>query len=762
MICRILDPQFNFTITIATNMAVGVKGKQQQQSSHTQNKVIPTITTTSKLTSDHNEEIAILESQLTASIRLQIENIREGISHMDLMSSQTLPCNLPAQLSSIVSLCDQTDAMISNYSFIKTVSRTHANFQQTRAIYDQFRVLDEQIDRVNVLLESDRESGRLDNLLLIFCRLAQLIKFRDDTMEMVKNSSSSLLYQLKRYFKKLDDLAEAFDTFYWALPSQLNALASDPTRSGDIVKIAQVLNRMADANRSRFFEILDGSVSAKFSVVDSKSAVEDFDQILESISFYSGDLLMVREQLALRFPSSLALLDFYLLAYHRNIHRVLVQLLNKPRNINKAQNRTAPAIEASKASSQQSTGLTAGQILSILGWVKEYHDTLESQFGIASDELEPHLLDDREPKLIGDYVRLSRKKIEEWIGNLLHSETKYFIERKALPDSDGEDRFFTPATVDLFQIVKQHVDMAANVSSERLLSEIVSECVKNILSFQRGLVKLLEQESLKYFDKPDSAASYFEDYVIMMGNSSLRWIENMQNLSGQMEELLKPEFLGTAQKQLKTASDGFLTVAKTSTKILVDIIVTAIKSVLNQLFALEWYTDPVIETITATFEDFFTDYQQHSEDFLQAKLIADVLDRTVVIYIESMRGRNARLRMQQDAAELLNRDITTLQSFFTKFRDAKRVEKALDPLVKLRTLLIASEKMIFLEFFALIKAYPDVPLALVEELLGKRDDFDRNTLKELMESIRTKLKEEKLIENVNVSIFSKIKIISNK
>lgn len=701
--------------------------------------------------SKRENEIAVLESQLTASIRLQIENIRAGISQMDLMASETLPRTIPSQLSSIVSLCDETDAMISNFNFIKMVSRTHANFQQTRAIYDQFRVLDEQIDRVNELLQQDIEAGTLDNLLLIYCRLAQLLSFRDGTMDMVKNSSSSLLYQLKRYFKKLDDLSEAFDSFYWKLPAKLEELEA----AGDLVKIALVLSRMIDSNRSRFFEIIDASVSQKFvntslpvpvkktsnSATTQAPPAVDFDQVLDEISFYESDLVMIRDRLAPRFPPSLGLLDFYLLAYHRNIHRILCQLFNSVKTLKES----------------QSTGLTAGQILSVLGWVKKYHETLENQFGIASDELEPHLLDDRESKLIADYVRLSRKKITEWIGNLLQSESRYFQERKALPDADGEDRYFTPATVDLFQIVKQHIDMAASVSSSRLLSDIISECVTNITNFQKGLVRLLEQESRKFFEKPEAAVPYFEDYLIMMGNSSLRWIENMQNLSGLMDDLLKPEFLGPAQKQLKLASDGFLNIAKAATKTLVDIIGAAIKTCATQMFALEWYNESVIETVVATYDDFFTDYQKHAEEFLMVKLIADVLERTVIVYIESMRGRNAKLKMQQDAAELIARDIQTLQNFFSRFRDPKKVEKALDPLCKLRTLLVASEKMVFLEFFALIKMYPDVPLGLIEELLGKRDDLEKQTVKELIDSIRSKLKEEKHMENVNVSIFSKLK-----
>ena len=271
---------------------------------------------------------------------------------------------------------------------------------------------------------------------------------------------------------------------------------------------------------------------------------------------------------------------------------------------------------------------------------------------------------------------------------------------------------------------------------------------------------MLEHEAAKFFEKMENAAPYFEDYVIMMGNSCLRWIENMQALSANLEDLLRPEFLGPAQKQIKGASDGFLGVAKSCTQILVDVIVGSIKSVLGQLFALEWYSDPVVETIVATYDDFFTDYQAHAEDFLLSKLIADVLDRTVLLYIEAMRGRNARLKMSQSAPELFDRDISALTNFFSRFRDPKRVEKAIDPLVKLRTLLCASRKMVFLEFFALLKAYPDAPLVLLEELLAKRDDFDRPALKEVMDSVRAKLQEEKAVASPVQSVFSKIKIAS--
>lgn len=693
--------------------------------------------------SKKDEEMMALEAQLASSIRLQIENIRAGISQMDVMSSQTLPRHLPSQLTAIAQLCDQTDAMISNYSYIKLVSRTHANFQKTRAIYEQFRVLDEQIERVNGLLAEDCEQGQLQNLLLIYYRVAQLTNFRNDTFQLVKDAPSSLVYTLKRYFKRLDDLNEAFDAYYWSQPQHLESLVA-ADRGVDVVKIAQVLISMEDSCRSRFFNILNERVDAKFTPVLTVSrGPEDIEASLEALSFYESDLVLVRDGICPRFPPSLSILDFYLLAYHRNFHSVFGKLLNwsGPR-------RTAP-------NNQQPT-LNAGQILALLGWIRHYQEFLSQQLGVAIDELEPNLLDGRDAILIGEYVKQSRVKITEWISNLLNSEKKAFLQRADLPDADAENRYFTPATVDLFQIVKQHVDMAACVSAGRLLADIVTESVQAVNTFQQGLIKLIDAEAAKTLEKPESAQAYFEDYVIMMGNSCLRWIENMQSLSESLADRLAPEFLNVSQKQLKSCSDGFLNVAKSATKVLVDLVVSAVKQPFNQLFTLDWYQDPIVETIIATYEDFFTDYRAHSEDFLFSKLVADVLERTVVLYIESMRGKSARFKIA-DAPDRLERDLSALRRFFSAIRDPVRVEKAIDPLIKLQTLLTASKKMVFLEFFALLKAYPDVPVAVVEEILANRDDFDRVSLKEVMASVKTKLSEEKLIESTQSSVFSKLR-----
>ena len=127
----------------------------------------------------------------------------------------------------------------------------------------------------------------------------------------------------------------------------------------------------------------------------------------------------------------------------------------------------------------------------------------------------------------------------------------------------------------------------------------------------------------------------------------------------------------------------------------------------------DWYADPgaLVSTITATFDDYFHDYREKSEEFLFAKLIADVLERFMLLYLDMLRAKGIKFR--QDAiAPCFAADVEQLSSFFTQYRDASKVEKALDPLLRITSLIATSSKMIFLEFFAMYQVYTDIPLSI--------------------------------------------------
>jgi hypothetical protein len=64
--------------------------------------------------------------------------------------------------------------------------------------------------------------------------------------------------------------------------------------------------------------------------------------------------------------------------------------------------------------------------------------------------------------------------------------------------------------------------------------------------------------------------------------------------------------------------------------------------------------------------------------------------------------------------------------------------------------------MLFLEFVALWKAYPDLPFPYFEEVLHRRDDLDKAVFKEVVENCRNKTREGTVADTGTKSIFSKL------
>jgi hypothetical protein len=675
-------------------------------------------------------EMTALEAQLRSSVQVQLENTRDSIRCLG--GAQDRLREAGDALSRVGDLCRQSETLIDNYPFIKQVSRTHQNFALTKRVYDELCALDAKVERCATLLETDQESGRPDNLLLVFLYLSRLEMFRRQTLELMQDAPSTAVYTIKRYFKKLDDLATAFEEFYWKLPRQLFTMAG-AGQSEYIVSMVKVLIAMDAEERPRFTAILDDAIANKFRQAVASTGVtpsEDPSTVLEGLNFWQGDLLMARNELVPKFPPTLNIMDFFLLTYHRNIHSVLAQCLMAK--------------------------LEPADILYIVGWVRVYHDDLAAQLGISADDLEPRLLDDREPELIAEYVTLSRGKINEWIGNLQHAEAKSFTERTAPPETDADNHYMTPTGIDLYQIIKQHIDAAAQASRGRLLVEIVGECAKSVHKFLADMTKVLEGERTKYLEKADMAAEYFEDYVVMLGNTCLKWVSYLAELGGELEDLLASEFVASGTKALSGLSEGFVNMAKMCSQVLVEIIFRSLKPALNSLFKDGWYNgEGLMDAIVATFDDYFKDYEQHADSFLLNKLVSDVLERLFIAYLEQLRSKSTKLKMPS-AQRLLEADVTTMVQFFSSYRDPERVKKALDPLVKFVALASSSQRMVFLEFVSFWKLYPDVPMTLFEEVLNRRDDLDRAAVKEIMESCRKKTQEDKIVEAAP-SIFSKLK-----
>ena len=623
-------------------------------------------------------------------------------------------------------------------------------------MYEKFRSLDAELDRVTELIDEDnQELPHTNNLLLVHFYISKLEEFRLKTIAQT-GSSQNTIRILDRYFQRLDSIIQRFDALFWKICSMLDFFVVN--EEGDaLVKVLNIvekeeqldllavelknrsssdneavkqlalmnpekLNRIIKSYKSKFFEVLNESINKKFEYeAEEKTPLND---ILQFLGFFFDDLSMVNEMFVPRFPKSYKVFEFYCIRYHNNIHRILDEVVT-------------PMISPS-------------DILLVLSWVNEYYDILRENFNISKDFLDPVLLEEKEEMLIQIYMKLAGSKLGEWMSNLLKSEKESFIKRESPPEKDVNDNYISASTVDLFQIVKQSITPAASATNGKLLFQVIKANTDSILKYQEGMIRCFEEEASKYFEDPSSVADEFEDYVIMHGNSCLKFIEFMDEISADIETNLDSLFQTEAMSALKMCNEGFLKVAKTCNDILVKSIFNVVSAALCSLFTKDWYNGQIMETVLVTFDDYLQDYKEHMEDYLFNRLVAEVLDTLLIEYLKILPSKNSKLHTNYK--QQMESDIAQIKEFFCSLRPEKRVLKTIEPVEKLIQIISGTKETIFIDFYACRKLFGDLRVEYVEQILSRRK-FEKQELKDIIQQCREKTAD---LRNITKSIFSRI------
>lgn len=689
------------------------------------------------------DEMVSLEAQLNTSVRMQIESTREGIRRLG--ESQDRLRSISASLGRATDLCQQSERLIDNYPVIRQVSKTCQHFRLVRAVYDRFAHLDETVTRTETLLQQDVAAGTSENVLLVWRYLRGLEAFRAQTLQLMKDAPQAVMYTLRRYFKRLDDLSADFDSFFWALPGDFYLLAVGG-RQTVLARWALVLSRMERPARTRFLGLMEEWIGNKFALAAQSFArhpCTDVADTLQAIQWWLGDLTALRDGLVPCFPADLALLDTLALIFHRNVANVVARCLEEP---------------------QGGPSLDAGDIQQLLRWTRDYHQQMVGAAGLSRAELEPPLLSEsQEAALVSRYLEVARAKVAEWIGNVFEAERQALTQRPREPEMDAGNCYLSPASVDLIQILRQHIQTASEAGQGRLVLEVIADSARTVLAFQERLGRVLGEETTKYMAAPDTAPPHLEAYLLMAGNTGLRWATSLQSeIVAGLDALVDPEYMPAAAKHFKTVADGFIGLARTASECLTRNILATVRAPATQtLFTPEgWYEQAPatrIQLITTTFADFFADYREHAEDFLFGKLVADVLEAFLLEYLQQLRAKSTRIK-PVEALGLFEADSRALVDFFTEHRDARRVQKAVDPVQKFGSLVSSSPKMIYLEFFAFWKVYPDMPMQILEEALIRREDLDKHTVRDILDTCRRKTQEERPADIQQPSLFAKLKL----
>jgi exocyst complex component 3 len=604
-----------------------------------------------------------------------------------------------------------------------------------------------------------------DALLHVHYHLFKLEEFRDKTMHQARDSPHDVIITLKTYFRRVDVLSDDFTQHLWLLAKNLIPLI-DNGCGATIVKLVKIIEceemadekalaarqaqsnhqdlqglkkkwRLAEGNprtiksyRVEFYEQLHQSLREHFEQeLAPFKETEDWQGALDSTDFIFDELELVYDQIVPKFPKKYKIFPYFVLEYHRHTYNFLNQM--------------------------EHHDLDAGTILRLLRFVRDYYTTMSTRLGVTEELLEPQLLDGQEQSLVEDYLKLVRQTLVKWTSSLMKTESEHFVQRADPPEMSPDGQFGLPGAVDLFQIINQQIDVAADANQGKLLYLVINECHKVMKDSQIFWKKLLTSELQKQLDQPEEVPEGFVEYVMALANDQIKCSDFANDILVRVPPIVDANYKAQVEDKLSTAIDGYLQIAASAREALLEVTFGDIKPVFQDLFTTRWYEQPLIPSVIETLKDYCNDFA-HLNSFIFEKLIHDMLDRFLMLYLEAMRHKSARFLMDT-CLERIGNDVRISFNFFAKYTSVKEMEERFDVIEKVHTLLESNRRMIFVDYYNLRQAYPDVPLAFVENILSKRDDLDKSALKDIMEGIKAKAREYEPDANTPPTIFSRIK-----
>lgn len=406
--------------------------------------------------------------------------------------------------------------------------------------------------RISKLLEKDSKKtiGTAENLCLIHYQTQQFSIFRNKILSDSRGCSTDVLNTLAVIFKPLDQIEYKLDSYFWDLARSSIDLVKGGF-SGTLVRLIKIIEveekldealsmqdfgtstsaEMNDVLRGRtirsfrikFFDIIREQINQEVRKIYNDQEKEMIP-VLEEFNTIIDKLIFIHDEVTPIFPRRYNIFHFYVLEYHRSIYNIL---------------NTMTEGEMEPAS-----------LLTLIKWVREYYDNVNSRLGVSEDLLEPKLLDGREEEYMSSYVTLARGKLTEWLKNILHSETADFLERKVPPEMDTSGQFLLTGSVIAFQMFNQQLDVVASSSRGHLLSEIVRECCVVMNEFQSAWIKIIDLEYNKFTQKSNDLNEGLVEYLIALANDCMRSTEFSDTISTRLESMSDGQYKQTNIEQV--------------------------------------------------------------------------------------------------------------------------------------------------------------------------------------------------------------------
>ncbi|ORY31925.1 vesicle fusion-related protein [Naematelia encephala] len=725
------------------------------------------------------KEKSSLDAKLQEGVKAQLDATRDAL--LKLQASRAAVALIREEMMAIEKLKESEEGGDA-FDKITRVSTIHRNFAQTTKMVNNLRSMSDKVDNIASRLDSDRNQpqgpyGPSPNLLPIHYQLQQLEAFRNETMHQAKKTDQAEREILAQWFEKLDKVGADFEAWLWMIASGVVDLARKGN-GGTVVRLLKIVEfegkedekavamrlvrRVANTDAASKFKSMQANARViknyRHKLLDAMTAAikRSFDEhyeknqydllsFIDGLSFMYKDIIRIKDDVEPLFPPDYEILAYLVKAYHRILNETLRKIVD-----------SAPEAKV---------------LLELHAWIKEYRQSMK-ELELPSAWLQPPLLDGKSQDLIEDYVKLIVTKLDEWTANLMAQETGKFQWRTREPEQFEDGQFGMEGVVDFFQLVNQQCDLALDSNQGAVLARVVTESAKVMRRVQQEWLKIVAEEArFQVEKKPEEVPGGLVEYVIALANDQLKSADYAEALSTRLEPLVSDKYKAVISARMNEAIDGYLDVAKQCTSSLVTFVFNDLRTATRQLITPQGYSEGLMPQIIETIGDYMGDYQAHLNPSIFDILIEDLLDELLIAYLTALRNAPPRTIRMPGAVTRIKQNLEMAFDFFAQYKPPADLEHNFEVMNQVVSMLAASSQMVFMDYWTFAKIHgPQLPF--VEALMRGRDDFDRVTVNEIMETLRRKVKEENIqdppeptimvrVQATSTSLFSNLPNLSN-
>ena len=693
-----------------------------------------------------------VDSQLRSGLREQLETTQSGMN--GLSDGQKTVQQIKDEMMKIDKICSESQNMIKDFATINLVSQAHRNFGAVETMRRNLDTFNERLNAIQEMLRNDdADAENMPNLLTAHYELTQLRNIRDDAIEQIQRGDDpSLQSTLEDYFERLDDAIAWFDEHIDLIARSLVSLVV-ADNAGLVVRFALIIEAeeksdqrvlaLQEALRDhkeiaiRFQSITDGAKTVrgykeKFLEAIKERGLEQFkdsrDQFLgdstqleKSLKWFFNDLNTVRLGMVQLMPKKWKIFKTWTGIYHSLMHDFLVQLIDDPET-------------------------TSAHTLEIIGWPEKYYRKM-SKLGSKQDELNPHVIDNREAELVRDFRALIIKFLDEWIDRIFRQERKDFEQRTVEGNNLDQDEygfFRTKNLVDLWTMLREQVDAAANSKRQDVAEGVIDAMIQRLKSRQQAWQKMLEDEAAGYETGRVLELDAFgplQDWLVATANDQIACIDDaedegrlgyLSDFQRKYAAIVSPAYLERIDRDFQQLRDGYVDLSTWCISKFAQLVFAVdFKAVMPEFFTAKWYTSTAMARMITTLEEYLNDYKLVLHFSLVDIFVEIFADELLVRYLSSVRNKGAKFRRADAFQEKIFDDISTAFEFFSALPNSdvgnsiKQTWRVTEPFLQL----LSVEKEAVPDAFAEFKTnYWDLQISWVEAVLRSRDDFERSML----------------------------------